>query len=305
MIQDRKTGMTTSPLKRFVLPAVLLLMVVVACTDQGGQLKPFNEGTGNSLIISNQPQLVTFSELQADPEYYRDRLIRVTGTYIPLAPPDCYPFSGPGADWALISEGLRLDVVGFKQVTKLVSQDTIMTVDGFFRLYEGPIGCGKNAPIETAWFLEILQVVQPNPLVSSGRLASAGEFMGIPSPQVSPTSIGELGETLPSVEGTGQPTDVPTATPGGILPGVPTSTSTLTPTGTPRTTAIPTASPTPSATSVTSRGTPAPTATNTPRSAQSVPTNTPRSGPLPTSPALPTATIGGYPAAPPLPPDPY
>ncbi|MGD2049500.1 MAG: hypothetical protein PVH03_08395 [Chloroflexota bacterium] len=304
MNQDHIAGKLTHLLKHLILPAILLLIFSVGCADQEGQLKPLNEGTENSLIINNQPQLVTFSELQADPAFYRDQLIRVTGTYIPLSPPDCYPFSGPGADWALISEGLRLDVVGFERAKKLVSQDTIMTVDGFFRLYKGPIGCGKNAPVETAWFLEILQVVQPNPLVSSGRLASAGGFVGIPSPQASPTDLAGLGESLPLIEGTEQPTNVPTATPGGLSPAVPTSTSTPTPAGTPRTTAIPTASPTPTVTPI-GRGTTAPTATNTPRSAQGVPTNTPRSGPLPTSPALPTATIGGYPSASTVTPEPY
>lgn len=304
MNQDRQAGKFIPLLKQIVLPVILLLTFVVACSDQEGQLKPINEGSENGLIINNQPQLVTFSELQADPAYYRDQLIRVTGTYIPLSFPDCYPFSGPGADWALISEGLRLDVVGFDQATKLVSQDTIMTVDGFFRLYEGPIGCGKNAPIETAWFLEILQVVQPNPVVSSGRLASAGGFVGIPSPQASPTDLAGLGESLPLVEGTEQPTNVPTATPGDIVPAVPTSTITPSPTGSPRTTAIPTASPTPTVTPI-GRGTTSPTATRTPTSAQSVPTNTPRSGPLPTSPALPTATLGGYPSGPTATPEPY
>lgn len=304
MNQDRQAGKFIPLLKQIVLPVILLLTFVVACSDQEGQLKPLNEGSENGLIINNQPQLVTFSELQADPAYYRDQLIRVTGTYIPLSFPDCYPFSGPGADWALISEGLRLDVVGFDQATKLVSQDTIMTVDGFFRLYEGPIGCGKNAPIETAWFLEILQVVQPNPVVSSGRLASAGGFVGITSPQASPTDLAGLGESLPLVEGTEQPTNVPTATTGDISPAVPTSTVTSTPTGTAQTTAIPTASPTPTVTPI-GRGTTSPTATRTPTSAQSVPTNTPQSGPLPTSPALPTATLGGYPSGPTATPEPY
>lgn len=304
MNQDRQAGKFTPLLKQIVLPFILLLTFAVACSDQEGQLKPLNEGSENGLIINNQPQLVTFSELQADPAFYRDQLIRVTGTYIPLSPPDCYPFSGPGADWALISEGLRLDVVGFEQATKLVSQDTIMTVDGFFRLYEGPIGCGKNAPIETAWFLEILQVVQPNPLVSTGRLASAGGLAGIASPQASPTDLAGLGESLPLIEGTEQPTNVPTATPGDILPAVPTSTVTPMPTGTARTTANPTSSSTPTVTPI-GRGTTAPTATRTPTSAPGVPTNTPQSGPLPTSPALPTATIGGYPSAATATPEPY
>jgi len=302
---DREAGKSTYPLKRFVVPVILLLMVfLAACMGGRGQLKPQSELSDNGLIITDQPQLVTFSELQADPEYYRDRLIRVTGTYIPLIPPECYPFSGPGADWALVSEGLRLDIIGFERVTRLISQDMIMTVDGFFRLYEGPIGCGKSAPVETAWFLEILKVVQPNPLASSGRLADAGGLLGLPSPQASPTGIGGLGETLSPIEGTGQPTNVPTATPVGTLLAVPTSTGTVVLTGTPLTTAIPTVTPIDrTTTSGTSIPTPSPTRTAT--SMPGVPTNTPRSGPVPTFPPLPTATTGGYPPNPPEPPEPY
>lgn len=305
MNQDREAGKSTHLLKRVVVPVILLLMIsIVACTGGRGQLKPRSELSDNGLIITDQPQLVTFSELQADPEYYRDRLIRVTGTYIPLLLPDCYPFSGPGADWALVSEGLRLDVIGFEQLTRLISQDTIMTVDGFFRLYEGPIGCGKSAPFETAWFLEILQVVQPNPLASSGRLAGAGGLQGLPSPQVSPTDIGALGGTLPPIEGTGQPTNVPTATPVGTLPAAPTSTGTVTPAGTPLTTAIPTVTPIDRTTS-SGTSTPTPSPTRTATSIPGVPTNTPRSGPLPTSPPLPTATAGGYPSSSTATPEPY
>lgn len=304
MKQDREAGKSAQHLKRIVEPAILLLIIfLVACTGQKGLLKPMSELSENSLIITDQPQLVTFSELQADPESYRDRLIRVTGTYIPLPAPDCYPFSGPGADWALISEGLRLDVIGFERVTRLISQDTIMTVDGFFRLYEGPIGCGKSVPFETAWFLEILKVVQPNPLASSGRLAGASGLLGLPSPQASPTDIGALGETLPPTEGTGQPTNVPTATPIGTLPAAPTSTGTLTPTGTPLTTAIPTVTPIDRTSSGT--GTPTPSTTQTATSIPGIPTNTPRSGPVPTFPPLPTATTGGYPSLPTVTPEPY
>lgn len=302
MNEDREAEKSENNLRQFALPVILLLMIsLVACTGRG-QLKPLSEQSDNGLIITDQPQLVTFSELQADPEYYRDQLIRVTGTYIPMLPPDCYPFSGPEVDWALISEGLRLDVSGFDQLKRLISQDTIMTVDGFFRLYEGPIGCGKGAPFETAWYLEILQVVQPNPLVTSGRLASGDGLLELPSPEVAPTDISALGGVPLPIESTEQPTNVPTTTPGGILPAPPTGTSTVTPTGTSVVTTTPTVTPINRTTSG-GTGTPSPTFTAT--SIPGVPTNTPRSGSVPTFPALPTATSGGYPSLDTATPEPY
>ena len=70
MNQDREAGKSTYPLKRFIVPVILLLMIfLVACTGGRGQLKPQSELSDNGLIITDQPQLVTFSELQADPGY--------------------------------------------------------------------------------------------------------------------------------------------------------------------------------------------------------------------------------------------
>ena len=119
--------------------------------------------------MSGQAQLVTFSELQADPESFQNRLVRVSGSLLKLPPPGCLPYSGPGIEWALIAEELRLDAIGFERVISLLTNGLPMTVDGFFRLYEGPLGCGKGAPDGSAWYLEVIQIVQPNPLVGDGR----------------------------------------------------------------------------------------------------------------------------------------
>ncbi len=253
-------------------------------------------------MISSQPQLVTFSELQAEPEAYQDRLIRVTGNFFALPPPSCYPYSGPGAEWALISEGLRLDIVGFERVSQLLEQDNLMTVDGFFRLYEGRLGCGKGAPIDSAWYLELHQIVQPNPLVKVARVLGGGDGTNLFPPQGTATQPGSPSMTQPPIDGTTQPTMIPTQTPFGTAPILPPGTGTSTPVGTFPSTIIPTATTTPQPTigsTATSPGQP----TNTPVPGQ--PPSTATSGPFPTSPPLatategypgvPTATIGGYP----------
>ncbi len=280
-----------------------ILLLLAACANKRGQLKPLTPGDQENLLISSQPQLVTFSELQAEPEAFQDRLIRVTGNFFALQPPACYPYSGPGAEWALISEGLRLDIVGFERVSQLLELDTLMTVDGFFRLYEGRLGCGKGAPLDSAWYLELYQIVQPNPLAKVAGIFDAGDGTGLIPPQVTATQPGSPSVTQPPIGGTSQPTTIPTQTPFGTAPILPPATGTATPAGTLPSTIIPTATSTPQPTSDLTATIP-PVSTNT-RVPGVTPGSTATTGPFPTSPPLatategypgvPTATVGGYP----------
>jgi len=145
----------------------LFSAALAACSDPGGKLLPFNAGPSPERIFVAEPQLVTFSEIQEHPEDFRDRMIRVTGNYFRAELPLCFPYSGYGAKWMLVNEDLRLDAVGFEQLVHLIPNGSLVTVDGFFRLYEGPIGCGKGAPVTSAWYLETIRIVQPNPLVKA------------------------------------------------------------------------------------------------------------------------------------------
>ena len=262
---------------------ILLLPLFVACTQRVGQLKPLRPAGVEELLLAAQPQLVTFSELQADPEAFQDRLIRVSGTLLKLPPPECLPRSGPAVEWALIAEELRLDAIGFERVISLSSNDLPMTVDGYFRLYEGPLGCGKGAPDGSAWFLEVVRIVQPNPLVGVERPPGSVGFPTTEAGGIAPTPGGPIGSTATSTPaGTGTPGGVPTATPTPPSPPLLTATPEG---GTPTVTTIPTATATGQATS---EFTPTPlpgTATTTPTATR---------GPGPTSTPTPTATIDPY-----------
>jgi hypothetical protein len=306
-------------MRRFYLIAFFLLPILVACSARDGQLRPLRPGEEGELLLAAQPQLVTFSQLQEDPDSFRDRLIRVSGSLLKVPPPVCLPFSGPSVEWALVAEELRLDAVGFERAISLLDDGIPMTVDGFFRLYDGPMGCGKAAPDGSAWFLDVTKIVQPNPLIASGlqpgRILPGNETPG--GPIVPPgSSVTPTGEATPTSVLTpptaGTPGIIPTMTPTGPVLPIPTATSTVGP-GTPTVTSIPTASstapatsqftPTPSPTPLPGTPTVSPTPTSTlfPGTPTVTPTPTPTSDAYP-GPGTPTATptVDGYPPLPPV-----
>lgn len=280
--------------KHSLLLAILSLLLLVACRSRGGQLKPLIPGDGNELILAAQPQLVTFSQLQEDPDAFQDRLIRVSGSLLKLAPPTCIPYSGPAVEWALIAEELRLDAIGFEGAVSMLDNDLPMTVDGFFRLYEGALGCGKAAPDGSAWYLEVIQIVQPNPLIASGL--QPGGLIPAPSTPVA-SSTASAGIVTPTSQATSPvevtPGGTPTLTPTGAPGVIPTATETPVP-GTVTVTSIPTASPTASATS---RFTATPTPSRAPGTVTSTlaPPSTPTLGTGLTPAPSPTGTISQYP----------
>lgn len=271
------------------VPALLLLFWLTACGARQGQLKPLRATPTPGGPFSAQPQLVTFLALQEDPEAYKDKLVRVSGAYYILPPTQCLPKSGPNAQWALIADDLRLDTLGFEGLMKLIAPDTDLTIDGYFRFYEGPIGCGKDAPESTAWYLEAIQIVQPNSLAASDRPSGGGFVVGEPSSQ-------------PTIFGSGQAT--PQTTPAGATssPSATPTTSTVIPTGTVTATATPTSTSSPTGTLASSTATRPGTATTpqgTPGSATGTATLTPTSTAT-ASPSVPTPTdvVGGYPPPP-------
>ena len=288
------------PRNFFVLFATCA-MLLVACSRTEGKLKPLETGGESLRIFAAEPQLVTFGELQENPQDFKDSVIRVTGGYFRLQLPDCFPHNGYNAEWMLVSEDLRLDAVGFEREVRLISEETLLTVDGIFRLYEGPLGCGKAAPEATAWYLEVVQIVQPNPLVKSDDMRLAGgapsQSMPIATPiaiETSPVQVEPVMTNTPArtIISTGTPTpsrtaeSVLTSTTSPTRTRVPTGTPSITPTDDLAVTRTSTATPSPTPTPRTSM-TPQPPTTSFPAPTQAP---LPTSYPAPTNPPVPTSS---------------
>lgn len=266
-------------------------------------LRPFrSEPTAIALVISGQPQLVTFPELSENAVAYLNQRIRVTGYYLPLSPPECDFFNGPIFRWSLVSEGLQLNAQGFERPLALAAPGTVLTVEGVWRLRSGPYGCGKAPDTSDVWYLQVERIVQPNPLAATTADPAAFMLMGISTPmfptvgptntprptgQATATLFASPTLTLPGGTGTavtGTLTPTPTTTTAGTVTVTPTGQLTATPTGIRPATA--TASPTgtlttPGATSppppltVTPPGNPYPGSTSTPPLPGGSPTPTP------------------------------
>ncbi len=259
------------------------------------------------------------TDLAANPAFYTDGYIQLTGQYDRLPRLVCGSKAYPSpASWGLAGSGFMARAKGFDDLLQnLAVRGLTMTVNGFWRQWHGPIGCGKNAQQQTIWYLEVTEIVSPSPLVKATltpvgaqpvALVTATAVPDTSSPAnplpVSPPNEGgdEGGDTAVT-----PPT--PTATPTFIISVTTASTpgSTATPTGggSPNQPITPTAAPTSAGTAVSSTPgsstgstagsaatpTPPPTPTTAAGSTQA-PTPTPNSGGVTPTSAAPTSTPG-------------
>ena len=257
----------------FLLLAGLVLVVSTLLARSSRPLYP-NLPTFTPLAetLESEPAVLTFTELNADPDAYRDRRIQVSGNFASVAPPDCLPHSGPAIRWTLVSEELQLNAAGFENVLPLLAEGTPMTVTGIWRLYRGPVGCGKEPPDANLWYLAVDQILEPNPLLGEGGVALTvipGEALPtlppleleVPTAEATPTlpPTEEAAEELPTLPAAGvAPTSLPAVTETVATPDLTGTAALATPTvdllvtatvtGTPTMTVTPGPSPTPTAT---------------------------------------------------------
>ncbi len=281
-----------------ILALIAVAFAMVSAANRGGRLYPtLPSPTPPDREIGTQVDMVSFTALNENPAAFLNRRIQVTGDYTPLELPSCTPYAGPHIAWSLVADSLQLNAAGFERVLRLAEPGLGLTVEGLWRVYSGPVGCGKEPPEGVVWYLAVTRIVEPNPLFG-GPQPVLTFVPGDPTQVVPPTATPELAPTdeitdtvtleptatLDTTPGTGV-TPLPTATPLPLTP-LPTSDNGLTPEptgeGTPPPDATPTGTIDPNATM-----TMTPSGTVTP----GLPTNTPPPGGYP----VPTTPPGGYP----------
>lgn len=161
--------------------------------------------------IDYTPALLGFAELNADPALYNGLRIQVSGAFTPIDTPPCPDYTGPAIHWSLVAEDLQLNATGFENLLTFLSPGTDMTVLGIWTAYHGPVGCGKQPPDETVWFLAVERILEPNPLIG----VTGSSLTVIPGEPLATLSPFETGESQ-------TPELTPTA--GSLLTGTPTPT---------------------------------------------------------------------------------
>jgi hypothetical protein len=166
----------------------------------------------------------------------------------------------------------------------LASDGQTVVVEGYWRRWEGPVGCGNAAFPSTVWYLQVRGILSPNPLVRAtftpvGAIAVA-TIPGPATPALSPT-LGPAGAATTTPVGAGASTSTatptatrpvsPLATPTGPFSPLPTLSPPASPTLSPSGTVLPTFTPQSDSTGSsspiatpqpTTSGTPSPTATS-------------------------------------------
>ncbi|MBK9049616.1 MAG: hypothetical protein IPL78_01470 [Chloroflexi bacterium] len=276
-------------MRRLLILTTFTLFFLVACQQQGVFRPEIPTPTISNDTILGEPILVSFSQLAENLERYQNTLIRVSGVYTPLGTPTCFPERGPLTRWTLVSDNKQMKVLRFEHVVLPLAWEGLnMTVDGVWRKYEGPLGCGKNAAAGVTWYLDAVRIIEPNPmpdfLLNNQPTPSSDNGTEIP-PNVTP--FPDEPPPLGTPSDTGYPPEQPegaiTATLTPTLFATPTPTPsrpvgiTPSPQGTPSSTPTPTATPTASPTAGT--GTPEGTPTETP--GPGTPSSTPPGTPSP------------------------
>lgn len=286
---------------RLSVPTTILLALILLAGCGGamsGVFGPRLPAPVPGEFVTGEPLAISFVDLNGAPSAYIGRLLRVTGRLATLPFDSCAGRKGPAPRWALVADALQLDATGYDRIVTQLPADTLLTVDGFWRLYEGPVGCGKAPPERAVWYLDVIHIVEPNPLplvnspaqqlVPNADATATMPFFPSPTPTSAvPGATPPAGSTpTPPPITTPTPTTSPLASPTTSI--VPTATATPRPTNTPRNTAVPSPSNTPPPGASL---TPTPMSTET-KEVTPTPTN-PVPTPLPTP--LPTNTPGGYP----------
>ncbi len=293
-------GATTST-RAPIITAVAIILLVAALgllafsirnSRANGPLLPhLPTFTPLAQMMSVEAASLGFAELNDDPALYRDKRIQVTGVFTPVEPAACLDFNGPPIRWSLVAEELQLNAIGFEDVLRQVEPGLELTVTGIWRAYQGPVGCGKEPPDGTVWYLMVDKIVEPNPLVGAGGPALT-VMAGTQQPVQAlidndPTSTPALTVTLTDTVPITATLDAAVPT----LPLQPTEAQTLPPT-TPLPGTTPTESGTPTPSPTAGPGTPT-DATGTPdgTTTPGIPTGTPSGTGYPGQPTPP----GGYP----------
>ncbi|HFC13035.1 MAG TPA: hypothetical protein ENJ56_09355 [Anaerolineae bacterium] len=158
---------------RRILFTLILFLFLTGCTQQKSRpLKPVRvlpqPATG---VVLNEVTETTFAQLASTPDAFVDRLIRVTGAYLPFSAPISCPNNqlpkGIVPQWGMIADELQMNAIGFERIVPLLAEGETLVVDGVWHKYVGPVGCGKEPQEkQVVYYLEVVQILQPNPIVA-------------------------------------------------------------------------------------------------------------------------------------------
>lgn len=144
---------------------ILFSLIVSGCRAQQDEGTPTPFGTWVP-VGDNRPVIVELAEIIDSPDSYEGAYIQLSGEYKRLPLLVCSSDAHPSpATWQLSSpEGIIVASGRESDLRRLVPDGLLMTVTGRMTYFEGAVGCAKRARTEQIWYLDVDQVISPNPI---------------------------------------------------------------------------------------------------------------------------------------------
>lgn len=150
---------------------LVLLIALAIIALSGCQQAEAPTGTPPPAMIEQAnlavaPSLLT---LARNPGAFEGQDLRLVGNYQPLPLPVCAGETHRSpATWALGDGEIQILASGFDDALReLASPGLPLEVEGSWQRWEGPVGCGRRAPSQLVWHLQLTNILSPNPLSAS------------------------------------------------------------------------------------------------------------------------------------------
>ena len=158
--------------RSWLIAALFAMATLIACRDQAP-----NETATPVLAPSLdarpiQAETVSHLTLVRNPDSFENGYIQLGGIYEPLPLLVCEADAHRSpATWAILEDEIEVLASGFDgELRELANPGLGLIVEGRWQQWEGPVGCGRRVPSQRIWYLEVTNIVSPNPLVSAGSI---------------------------------------------------------------------------------------------------------------------------------------
>jgi hypothetical protein len=176
-----------STIRGIIVLCLVIIIAISACQseEQGPDLRsPVATIAGKPL----QSVSVSPITLVRNPSALEDQYIELAGNYKQLPIQVCAGESHLSPiGWRLAIGDLEIPASGFEQQLRDLVEDGLpLVVDGRWKQWEGPVGCGRRVPVQQIWYLAVTEIISPNPLTAVQK--EAGEVAEVPGSDVDITT---------------------------------------------------------------------------------------------------------------------